>query len=69
LNINKPTHLKIILKKIGRRFKNIPIGIVVTKAHSPTTPPATKIITASKGGNKMLSSIPINGQTYAENLR
>mmetsp|Transcript_18762 Transcript_18762/g.28840 ORF Transcript_18762/g.28840 Transcript_18762/m.28840 type:complete len:117 (-) Transcript_18762:832-1182(-) len=42
LNITKPTHLKIILKKKGgRRLKGVPIGLVVTKALSPTTPPAT----------------------------
>jgi hypothetical protein len=70
LNITKPTHLKIILKKKGnRKIKGVPIGIVVTKAFSPTTPPATQIITGNKGGNKMLSSIPVNGLTYAETLR
>jgi hypothetical protein len=46
LNITKPTHLKIILKKKGgRRLRGVPIGLVVTKAFSPTTPPATQIIT------------------------
>jgi len=71
LNITRPTHLKIILKKIGgRRNKGIPIGIVVTKAFSPITPPATQIITGKAGGsNKMISSIPHNGQSYAETLR
>lgn len=46
------------------------MGLVVTKAYSPTTPPATQIITG-KGvkGTKMLSSIPLNGMTYAETLR
>ena len=71
LNITRPTHLKIILKKkAGRRVKGMPIGIVVTKAFSPTTPPATQIITGKAGGGvKMISSIPQNGQTYAETLR
>jgi hypothetical protein len=71
LNITKPTHLKIILKKKGgKKYKGEHIGIVVTKAFSPTTPPATQIITGKgNGGNKMISSIPINGQTYAETLR
>jgi len=51
-------------------LKGVPIGIVVTKAFSPTTPPATQIITGkANGGNKMLSSIPLNGITYAESLR
>ena len=46
LNITKPTHLKIILKKKGgRKLKGVFIGLVVTKAFSPTTPPATQIIT------------------------
>lgn len=60
LNIQKPTHLKIILQKKGnRRIKGVPVGIVVTKANSPTTPPATQIITGKgQGGKKMLSSIP-----------
>lgn len=62
--------MKIILKKIGRRNKGIPIGVVVTKAFSPITPPATQIITGKAGGGKkMMSSIPQNGQTYAETLR
>jgi hypothetical protein len=42
---------------------------VVTKALSPTTPPATQIITGKAGaGNKMLSSLPTNGITYAQTL-
>jgi calpain len=70
LNITKPTHLKIILKKKGgKKFKGVPIGIVVTKALSPTTPPATQIITGKAGaGNKMLSSLPTNGISYAQTL-
>lgn len=71
LNITRPTHLKIILKKkAGKKTKGLPIGIVVTKAFSPTTPPATQIITGKSGGGvKMISSINRNGQTYAETLR
>ena len=70
LNITKPTHLKIILKKKGARRIRLPIGLVVTKAFSPTTPPATQIITGKGNkGNKMMSSIPKNGLTYAETLR
>lgn len=70
LNITRPTHLKIILKKKGgKKYRGVPIGIVVTKAHSPTTPPATQIITGKAGGgNKMISSIPVNGMTYAQTL-
>ena len=49
LNITKPTHLKIILrKKGGRRVKGIPIGLTITKAHPPTAPPAAKIVKPGK---------------------
>lgn len=63
--------MKIILKKkLAKKYKGVPVGIVVTKANSPTTPPATQIITnKGNGGNKMISSIPMNGITYAESLR
>ena len=44
--------------------------MIVTKAHSPTTPPTTQIITGKSGsGSKMISSMPVNGRTYAESLR
>jgi hypothetical protein len=56
-------------KKTGKKTKGVSIGLTVTKAFSPTTPPATQIIHGTKGGNKMLSSIPMNGMTYAESLR
>jgi len=70
LNITKPTHLKIILKKkVGKRIRGVPIGLVVTKAFSPTTPPATQIVTGKSNTNKMISSMPMNGMTYAETLR
>lgn len=36
LNITRPTHLKIILKKQGGRRLRLPIGLVVTKGYSPT---------------------------------
>ena len=50
LNITKPTHLKIILKKKGgKKLKGVSIGLTVTKAFSPTTPPATQIITGKSG--------------------
>ena len=71
LNITKPTHLKIILKKKGfKKIKGVPIGITVTKAYPPTNPPAAKIIKPGKdkqGGKTMASSI---GKTadYAKTL-
>jgi hypothetical protein len=53
LNITKPTHLKIILrKKGGRRVRGITLGLTVTKAFPPTTPPTTQII---KPGKETLS--------------
>lgn len=60
MNITKPTHLKLILKKKGgRRVKGVPIGLTVTKAFPPTNPPAAKIIKPGKDkiGAKMASSI------------
>lgn len=49
LNITKPTHLKVILKKKGgRRVRGVPIGITVVKAFPPTNPPAAKIIKPGK---------------------
>ena len=71
LNITKPTHLKIILKRKGKRIKGVTPGLVVTKGYSPTTQPPTEIISGkAQGGNaKLLSSIPMNGMTYAESLR
>jgi hypothetical protein len=41
----------------------------VTKAFGPTVPPATQIISRKSNNNKMLTSIPMNGITYAESLR
>lgn len=70
LNITKPTHLKIILKKKGgRRVKGVPIGITVTKAFTPTNPPAAKIIKPGKDkGRTMASSIGKTSQ-YAQTLK
>ena len=46
------------------------LGLTVTKAHSPTTPPTTQIITGKAGnGQKMMTSLPMNGISYAETLR
>lgn len=42
MNITKPTHLKVILKKKGgRRVRGVPIGLTITKAFPPTNPPAS----------------------------
>ena len=69
MNITKPTHLKIILKKKGAKRVKVPIGLTVTKAFPPTNPPAAKIIKPGKekGGKTMASSI---GKTsdYAKTL-
>jgi hypothetical protein len=44
LNLKKPTHLKIILrKKGGKKIKGVQIGLCVTKAFPPTAKPASKI--------------------------
>lgn len=70
MNIRKPTHLKIILrKKGGRRIRGC-LGITVTKAHGPTTPPAATII--GKGKDKMKAPTSMTGSdgtTYAQTLR
>lgn len=69
LNIKKPTHLKIILRKKGfRRIRGF-LGITVTKAHGPTTPPAVTIIGKGKDKKQTISSIPQNGLTYAQTLK
>jgi hypothetical protein len=39
----------MILKKKGNRRVKVLIGLVVTKALSPTTPPATQIVSGKKG--------------------
>ena len=70
--MTKPTHLKIILKKKGgKRVRGVPIGICVTKMNSPIDPPAAKIIKPGKeqAGRMLASSIPKNGQTYADTLK
>ena len=69
LNITKPTHLKIILRKTNnKRQKGNPIGVVVARAQAPTTPPASTIIGKGKDKKSMPSSLPINGMTYAQTL-
>lgn len=48
----------------------MPVGLVVTKANSPTTPPATEIVTGKGNAkNKMISSIPQPGISYSETLK
>jgi hypothetical protein len=71
LNITKPTHLKIILrKKGGRRIKGVPIGLTMTKAHPPTMPPAATIIGKGKDRGKVTlpSTLPGRGN-YAATLK
>lgn len=66
LNITKPTHIKIILRKKGnRRIRGVPIGFTVTKANAPTVPPESTIIGKGKKGVTMPTSMTINGRTYA----
>jgi hypothetical protein len=67
LNITKPTHIKIILRKKGyRRLRGCPIGFTVTKANAPTVPPESTIIGKDKkGGVTAPSSLTKNGVTYA----
>ena len=72
LNLQKPSHLKIILrKKKGRRVAGNHIGLTVTKANPPTQPPAAEIIGKGKDRGKVTlpSSLPSNGLSYAQTLR
>ena len=69
LNVTKPTHIKVILRKKGaRRLKGVPIGFLITKAHAPTVPPASNIIGKGKDKRSTPSSMPQNGKTYAQTL-
>jgi hypothetical protein len=43
LNLKKPTHLKIILRKKKKKIKGVNVGLCVTKAFPPTSKPASKI--------------------------
>jgi hypothetical protein len=76
MNLTKPTHLKIILRKLGgKKFKLGNVGVTVTKCHPPTKAPPSKMIGQGKRGeitNKLTSSIAsINksGISYAQSLR
>jgi len=72
MNLTKPTHLKIIVKKkAAKKTKNKMVGITITRAHPPTKPPPSNIIGKSKdkGGISLPSSMPKNGMTYAQTLR
>lgn len=67
LNITKPTHLKITLKKkMPRRTKNKMCGITLTKAYPPTKPPSTNEVGKNnqQGTVKIPSSLPLNGLSY-----
>lgn len=44
LNITKPTHIKIIIRKKVTRRAKFDFGITITKANPPTTPQEAKII-------------------------
>ena len=71
LNITKPTHLKIILKKKQwRKTKFQMCGITITKANPPTMPPPSNIIgkDKKKGEVTVPTSLPRNGMTYAMTL-
>ena len=69
LNITKPSHLKIILrKKKGRRVAGNPIGLTVTKANPPTTPPSAEII--GKGKDRGKVTLPSSlSRSYGQTLR
>ena len=72
LNITKPTHLKIILKKKGgKKIKGVPLGLTVTKAHPPTKPPAANMIGKGKDRGKVTlpSTLPGKGINYAATLK
>jgi len=66
LNITKPTHLKIIIRKKLRKKNRFPFGMTITKALPPTTPQEAKIL-QGKGqeGKKLPTSMTVNGVTYA----
>jgi calpain len=74
MNLTKPTHLKIILrKKGGKKFRIGNVGITVTKAHPPTTAPPSEIVGRGKKekGMKLASSLAIQnaGMSYADTLK
>jgi len=74
MNLTKPTHLKIILrKKGGKKFRIGNVGITVTKAHPPTTAPPSEIVGRGKKekGMKLASSMAIQngGMSYVDTLK
>lgn len=70
INLTKPTHLKIILrKKNARRTRGFTVGFVITKANSPTTPPESTIIGKGKKGVTVPTSMTVNGISYAATLK
>lgn len=52
INLTQPTHLKIILrrKKGGKRTKSA-LGLCITKAYSPDSPPPVNVIKPNKDGS------------------
>ena len=76
MNLTKPTHLKIILRKLGgRKFKLGDVGITVTKANPPTTAPPSQIIGQGDNNKRLKTPSTLrgrgvnNGLSYAETLR
>lgn len=71
LNITRPTHIKIILKKLAyKKTKQFNCGITITKAFSPTTPPPSNIIGKDKkSGMSLPSTLPGRGMTYQQTLK
>lgn len=68
MNITKPTHIKIILRKIKPKKLKVPIGFVVTKANAPTIPPESTLVGKGKTLSIGQTSLPLNNRTYAERL-
>lgn len=72
LNVVKPTHLKIILrKKLPKKSTKFMCGVTITKAYPPTQPPPSNIIGKGKdkGALTVPSSLIANGISYAQTLR
>jgi hypothetical protein len=73
MNLTKPTHLKIILRKKGAKRNRLgKVGLTITKAHAPTTAPPSEMVGKGKNerGMKLASSLAYQngGVTYADTL-
>jgi hypothetical protein len=73
MNLTKPTHLKIILRKKGAKRNRLgKVGLTITKAHAPTTAPPSEMVGKGKKerGMKLASSLAYQngGVTYADTL-